>query len=222
MGKYAVIFFIALLLLNWGVYGMDPIQSALALVNLADDTLNRGKKITHQTPDQTTVRKTWCYVDQTPAELALEASEFISERSGEEVSVSVRAYTMARVIRSERSPGGPNAEAVAIGWVLRNVAEGSYGGDYLRAATANNGRYGAQGLHGSRFATSTDPYESDLTLALGILTGEIHDNTQGARNFVHPRGFKTVEKYQEVKASWMAKGLRPLAITGAPQIEVFV
>jgi hypothetical protein len=221
MVKAALILFAVLILATWGAYGMNPIETIGAAINELDDKISRGQRLTEQTPSVATVRREMIYVDQTPAELCQQAGERLTERAGVPVTVTERSYTMARVIRSERSTGGPAAEAIAIAWVLLNVANKSFGGDVLAAATAQTGKYGPQGIRGSRFATSADPYESDYTIALAVLTGEIPDITQGACNFLHPKGFKTTERYQEVRASWIAKNLKPVAIDGAPMIEVY-
>ena len=221
MVRAALALFAVLILANWLTTGMNPIESLSSIINEIDDKATRGQLLTHQTTPASELRAGPSLLQQDPAALCEEAAQHLAERSGTYVPVSLRAYTMARVIRSERTFGGPTAEAIAIAWVLLNVANKSYDGDVFRAACNGNTYYGPQGIHGSRFATTVDPYEVDYSIALSILIGETPDPTRGACNFVHPRGFKTTERYEEVKADWMAKGLKPIAIDGAPMIEVF-
>jgi hypothetical protein len=204
----------------WIATGMDPMELAQSVVSGLDDLATRGPKITHSTPSTSEIRD-GAPVNETPEELAAEATAWYASYTGDtSTEIGIEAYTIARVIRSERSSGGTNLEALIIGWVLKNDANKNFGGNVLKAATAPRGTYGRQ--KGVRFATTIDPYKSDLLIALAVWSGEEPDPTGGACNFMHPKGFKTPADYAEVKARWIKNGKTPVTFADAPQIEVYV
>jgi hypothetical protein len=189
--------------------GTSVLDAPGVVVAELDDKINRGRKLTACTPSIADIRA-GAPVNETPEMLANSASVLTGQ------PVDVTAYTLARVIRSERKWGGTNLEGIIIGWIARNVLESSG----IERILGADGRYGKQGGT-AWFSTSLDPYEIDLVIADGVLSGTIQDPTNGARNFVHPGGFASKEDYEKVKTKWMANGLTPQRFEGAPGIEVY-
>jgi hypothetical protein len=184
--------------------GNSILELPAELLNAADDAKTRGRRVTNSTPTLSEVRA-GRPVNESPEELAAVAG------------VSVEAYTLARVIRSERKFGGTWFEGLLIGWIAKNIADSS---GWARI-WGSDGRYGRQGGD-AWVSTSADPYEGDVAIALGILGGRYPDPTNGAKNFVHPGGFGDAASYLAVKNKWMAKGLNPVRFDEAPGIEVYV
>jgi len=193
----------------WFLSGMNPVELAQSMAAGIDDLANRGPKVHHGGSPIAS-----------PEEIADQTTQWFQDYTGDTTTtISIRAATMARVIRSERSIGGPQLEAVIIGWILKNDAERNFGGDVLAAATAPRYSYGPQA--GVRYSTARDAYRLDLMTALSILTDEIPDPTGGATNFLHPKGFKTPADYARVREKWIAAGKTPIRFLGAPTIEVY-
>ncbi len=175
----------ALSLLGW--YFKDLLTSSVKEgVDVVTDLIGSGRRLTYSTqslgPDEEHPdRLPQGVVEQDPDDLLIDACGIV----GREISPD--AYALARMVRSEAGSAGKLTkvrlanvamnQARALGWSVYNVVV------YHKTAT-RDGRYGAQ-ISG-RFASSRDPYESDLLAAEEALQGDI---TGGATNFAHQSAF---------------------------------
>jgi hypothetical protein len=164
----------------------------------------RGRRLTTTTPDDLGI------IQESPAGLAAKASAVAGR------PVSLRAYAVARMLRSEageRTAEKPFLVGVAVndarklGWPLDQLM-------LFHTASARAGKFGKQ-ISG-RYATTKDPYEIDLTIAESVL-GEIDlggGNPAGsARKFVHKNAFGIQEgtrTFSAVTAEWAMEGLFPM------------
>jgi len=147
--------------------------------------------------------------------------------------VTPDVYTLGAVMRSEAGQG-PEAERIAVAWVVRNAARaaGKSVTAWATSATGkSNGFYGAQNFESRDVSTQLAPRQSDLDIAQQILGGQIPDNTGGATNFLHPAGQNALARTgltgytasaKTVIARWAAKGLQARNVNGAPRLLVFV
>ncbi len=142
----------------------------------------------------------------------IRAAEQASAKLGRLVATD--AYALARMIRSERG-SGPQVERLAVAHVALNDAK-EHGWSLLHTLVGPRGHFGPQ--RGWRYATTRDPYESDLELAETVLAGSTRDPTGGAVKFVHINAFGKQEgtrTYEEVRDKWAREGLRPATVAGA-------
>jgi hypothetical protein len=81
-----------------------------------------------------------------------------------------------------------NTIKAAVGWAAMNHANAA--GKSITAVLTQNKNH--QGLYGTQVggyaSTALDPYEGDIAIATGILTGTIADMTGGADQFDRPSG----------------------------------
>ncbi len=166
--------------------------------------VERGKKVT----DSTLVNGV---VYESPSELA------------EIAGVDVDTYSLARMIASEQETKSPSGnELVGVANVVLNEARarGISVTDLLTSSSVGGGFYGAQSA-GSRYAaTSKDPYERDITIASGVLSGDIPDITQGARHFfspatqdiLHARDETKYKSADEIDSRWRKEGYLPIVV----------
>lgn len=173
------------------------------------DMVTRGKRLTTSSGDPVT---------QTPAQLAAEASRVAGH------AVSVEAYALARMIRSENGSGTVLAKQ-AVAHVALNDAR-AHGWTLLYTLTVNSrrpaGSFGSQ--RGGRYSTSRDPYENDLVIAEYAISGVLPDPTGGADKFVHKGAFGVQEgtgSYDSVVRRWAADGYQPTEIPGTGDLVVF-
>ena len=203
---------VAALAAIWILTGESPMDIAQQIAAAIDDLATRGQKLTSSTPSTEEIRA-GSYVNESPSDLAGVAAALLQR------PVATASYVLARIIRSERARGGTNLEAVCIAWVCLNQSKGWGDHQALISWACPNGKFGRQA--GRKVATTLDPYEGDLTVAEAVLAGLIQDPTDGATNYLHPKGFATKAAYQAVYDRWYAAGLRPMTISGAPGIEVW-
>jgi hypothetical protein len=183
-------------------------------VNAALDLTRRGRKLTSSTLVNGTVQ-------ETPADLAGKASAVVGR------TVSVEAYALARMIRSEA--GSQNGtHKIAVAWVARNDAR-SHGWSLLFTLSYDRNDKGGKlfGTQaGGRYSTARDPYEDDLKVAEAVLSGDADDPTGGAVKFVHISAFGVqagTRTYEAVASEWARDGLSPSKVEGAgDDLRVFV
>jgi hypothetical protein len=206
MRTLAIVAVVAFVLFLWGP---DVVTKA---VDLTADLLDQSERLTDAPASSSGV------VPETPAELAEEAAVTLGR------FVSVDAYALARMIRSEDGRGSPRRK-IAIAWVAVNAARARRVG-LLQLLTTNDRRapfkFGIQ--RGGWCSTAQDPYEVDLKVAERVLDGELADPTGGAIRFVHRDAFGVQEgtgSYASVVERWGAEGLRPVDLGDVGDLVVF-
>lgn len=109
------------------------------------------------------------------------------ETLASQAGVDVDTYSLARMISSEEGRSSNTIKA-AVGWAAMNHANAA--GKSITAVLTQNKNH--QGLYGTQVggyaSTALDPYEGDIAIATGILTGTIADMTGGADQFDRPSG----------------------------------
>lgn len=159
-----------------GWYFRDALFSSVdGGINFVSDLVGSGQRLTTSSTNSDGV------VLQDPDHLLAEACETVGR------DISADAYALARMVRSEagssdlltkvRLANVAMNQARSLGWSVYDVIV------YHKTAS-RDGRYGAQ-ISG-RFASTRDPYESDLEAAEKALQGDI---TGGATNFAHQSAF---------------------------------
>lgn len=188
---------------------------AVALVSfwgrhVVRDFVTKGRRLTTTTLGDG-------YVEASPDELAAAAAAVVGR------PVSVDAYALARMVRSEAGSGSVRARQ-AVAWVAINDAGERW--SLLYTLTVNNRRpankFGQQ--LGGRYATSRDPYENDLAIAEAVLAREVSDPTGGATKFVHRGAFGKQEgtgSYESVVQRWGREGYQPLELGDVGDLVVF-
>lgn len=198
------------------------VVAAIWGVPVARDLITQGQRLTRTTIDDDK-NAVDANGDSDPEALAAEASAVVGRE------VTVNAYALARMLRSEESSAGPEVKA-ALAWVCLNSADEKRVTVLQRLTAskiaARDGRFGRQI---SRWAaTTSDPYENDLAIAedtMGkFMVYPERDPTNGAVKFVDKRAFGVQEgtrTYAEVEAEWATEGLRPFSLPGTPSSLVF-
>lgn len=169
------------------------------IYHLAYLTGMRGKRLTHSTTDDNGD------VVESPVELAIAASQVVGR------DVTAAAYALARNIHSEEG-GSDQATQTAVAWVAVNVANGSIVSLLTRCRRASGqGKFGSQ--TGRWASTARDPYEGDLEVAEGVLSGAIPDPTGGAVHYFRPtlqdllfNQGKVKRTADEVASNWGGNG----------------
>jgi hypothetical protein len=168
----------------WFLYSGDgnPIEG---FRNTLDQLEGRGSRVTHAPADSDGV------VEEDPDELASEAG------------VSLNVYAAARNIASEEGHADRDTK-IAVCWCLINEASrrgSSVAAVLLKAKNPDHdGLFGSQAdldpdsanYKGSdRYAsTRLDPYDEEIAVAQGCLSGEIRDPTNGCQQYDRPAGEK--------------------------------
>ncbi len=171
------------------------------------DLAQRGKRATVSTLDGSND------VIESPQSLLVQCIQTLG------YDVSMDAYAIARMIRSEagdRGPEGKNWRAhIAINDANRLGKSLLSTVTYSKDASKRD-RFGDQ--DDQRYATTRDPYENDVVIALNVLyqraTGG-EDPTGGALKFVNEDAFKA-GRFDTVVANWAKEGLSPEAV---PEVE---
>ncbi len=177
----------------------DDGDGATVIDKLGDgamDLLNgiiRGNRVTNAPYSKITGA-----VNISPADLASQAG------------VDVDTYSLARMISSEEGRSS-NAVKAAVGWAAMNHANSS-GKSITDVLTTNKNHPGLYGTQvGGYASTANDPYEGDIAIAQGILTGTISDMTGGADQFDRPSGEADPDA---VAANRVASGSHEVTVSG--------
>jgi hypothetical protein len=185
--------------------GGNPVVGAVTLLN----EIVRGKRLTFAAADSAGL------VETAPQDLA------------DQVGASLEAYSAARMIASE-NPHEDNTTKAAICWCLINEAarRSSSITDLLTKAKnpKNDGSYGSQEdkdptsanyKHSDRYAsTAEDPYQGELDIVNGCMSGAFPDLTDGCTNFDDLDAFKTQAKADTHAANNIASGLTLASVDG--------
>lgn len=210
-------------ILLWLGIAAALVVAAIWGVPVARDLVTQGRRLTRTAinDDKNAVDAETGVSD--PEALAAAASATVGRE------VTVNAFALARMLRSEEGSAGPNVKA-ALAWVCLNSAR-EKGVTVLRRLTASKvaARDGKFGRQISRWAaTTSDPYENDLAIAEETMQNFMvypeRDPTNGAVKFVDKRAFGVQEgtrTYAEVEAEWATEGLRPFSLPGMPSSLVF-
>jgi hypothetical protein len=181
------------------------------VVNATIDYSTRGRQLSHSPPLDATGQ-----VATPPAELLREAAALLGR------SIAEDAYALARMIRSEGGSGSV-AEKQARAWVARND-QAAHGWSMLKTIAGPDLLFGRQ--LGWRYASGVDPFENDLAVAEGVLSGALPDNTGGAVKFVDIDSFGVQEgtgSYEATRDQWASEGLSPRKVDGTrSDFRVFV
>jgi hypothetical protein len=191
-----------------GVFWVGP-EAARAVGRLVG---TKGRRLTHATDEvfpegDERAGELTGNILETPGELAAEASGLLGR------DVSAAAYALARNIRSEEGNSGIEAQ-IAIAWVALNVAGGSDGLVALLTRSKSDAHAGRFGTQTGRWAsTAKDPYEGDLAVAEGVLSGLFPDPTDGAIHYFRPSlqdllldAGKVSRSADEIDAAWGGEG----------------
>jgi len=141
-------------------------------------------------------------------------------------AVSLDAYALARMIRSEAGRQS-NENKIARLWVALNDGRERGWTPYetvtQRRGTDLDGRFGTQS-NGGRYATTHDPYEVDLLLAQGVLSGAYANPIGAAVKFLDKRSMGVqpgTRTYAAVTAEWATEGLVPYTVAALGDDLVF-
>lgn len=147
--------------------------------------------------------------------------------------VEPNRYALARVVQSELG-SGPRVAREGIAWAVVNEAR-ARGMSVLALVTragrkvngawtphpTGDGFFGRQ-AQGRFVASSQDPGAAALEVADGVMSGEIEDPTDGARQFDSPKAFgvqegTTAAGADEVAARRIAAGNELVLLPGVPE-----
>jgi hypothetical protein len=195
----------------WALLDVSPVDLAELGAGMISDVAERGRQLTKSTVNAAGV------VTDEPQALVDAASATLGR------PVDPEAYALARMVRSEEGSAGQitkvylanvaQNQARALGWSVWNLM-------LFHKAAERSGWFGRQ-ISG-RFATTADPFESDLAAAEWALSNP--DQTGGATNFVDRRGFGVQEgtgSFQDFVQEMAAEGKVPGVLPSAPSKLVF-
>jgi hypothetical protein len=197
--------------LLWALLDVSPIDLAELGGGLIADLAEQGRQLTHATVDASGV------VTDDPRGLVDAAGALLGR------PVDPDAYALARMLRSEEGTAGQitkvylanvaQNQARALGWSIWELM-------LYHKTESRAGRFGRQ-ISG-RFATTSDPFESDLAAAEWALSNP--DQTGGALNFADRRAFGVQEgstTFTDFAASLAKEGKQPGTLPSAPDKLVF-
>lgn len=178
-------------------------KGPLIVTNVVD-VFERGRRLNHTTLNDQD------FIDDDPDSLVAEAESVMG------ISIGRDIYAMARSGRSEGADGMEYRMHVFLTQAggLDNVFNLTVRSTHAYA----DGRFGEQ--LGRRWASSRDPYEGDVRLALKVAADRAAgiDPTGGATNFVDRDSFGVqagTGRYDALVAKWAGQGLVPYNLPGA-------
>lgn len=199
-----------LVLVHWGWLGNF---SGVPVVSAVVDLIDRGLRLTHTKLDEPKGN-----IPDSPASLAAAAAVVAG------VAVSVDAYGLARMVRSEQPHDSDAIKALLAHTAINDAA--AHGWSVIKALTVSStpsrsGLFGHQLAR--RYSTIDDPYGVDLQVALKAIADHAagNDPTGGAQKFVNKWAFKKPESYDTTVTSWAKEGFTPVTIPPAPNHLVF-
>lgn len=172
------------------------------VVSTARDLVTKGRRLSHGPALGTNGQ-----VNADPELLRAEAAATLGRE------VTLEAYALARMLRSEGGKGSP-AEKQARAHVALNDAA-AHDWSIVHTIAGPDGLFGQQ--RGWRYASGSDPYENDLAVAEAVLEGELEDNTGGAVKFVDIDSFGVqpgTGSYFDLVERWAKEGLEPYTVEG--------
>jgi hypothetical protein len=180
------------------------------------DVMARGQRLTTCTVDSDGV------VTDSPQSLCNQAAATLGR------AITLDAYALARMVRSEDGSAGQVAKALKCHVGFNQVASlgwpsVAYWVTYHRSAN-RAGKFGAQ-ISG-RVASGKDPYENDLVAAEYAIAERANgsDPTFGAVNFVDVGGFGSqagTGTFDDLVTQWAAEGKVPGTLPNTPDGLVF-
>jgi len=205
---WAVIVGLAIL---WALLDVSPIDLAELGAGMISDAAERGRQLTTSTLNADGV--------------VLEDPQALVDAAGAALGrpIDREAYALARMVRSEEGSAGQitkvylanvaQNQARALGWSLWDLM-------LYHKTPERAQRFGRQ-ISG-RFATTLDPFESDLAAAEWALANP--DQTGGAVNFADRRAFGIQEgttTFAAFVATLADEGKQPGTLPSAPDKLVF-
>lgn len=196
------------------------------IINTVADVITRGKRLTNAPVDAAGI------VRADPGDLASAAMAVYGSNFAEGDYSALDVYALARMSRSEADRSDNNlSRTVRMHVALNDFAEVNWA-DHLADLFLYSNDQDARGYFGTqthrRYATTNDPYEGDIRLAIQAIREQANgiDPSAGAVKFVDSAAMGGVQAgtgtWAALVERWEKDGLKPYNIVGLPdQFFVF-